>query len=111
HPLCGYGCTGATREEKLALIYGVGLNGKTKFIETVRGCLGPDYATGVAMETLLATQGEQHPTDLADLRGQRLAIAAETEEGRRLAESKVKMLTGGDRIRARHMRQDFFEFD
>jgi putative DNA primase/helicase len=109
--LCGYWCTGSTREEKLAIVYGVGLNGKTKFIETVRGCLGPDYATGLAMETLLATQGDQHPTDLADLRGQRLAIAAETEEGRRLAESKVKMLTGGDRIRARHMRQDFFEFD
>ncbi len=109
--LCGYWLTGSTREEKLTIVYGIGGNGKTKFIETVRGCLGHDYATGVAMETLIATHGEQHPTDLADLRGKRLAIATETEEGRRLAESKVKMLTGGDRIRARHMRQDFFEFN
>ena len=63
------------------------------------------------METLIVTTGEQHPTDVADLRGKRLAIATETEEGRRLAESKVKQLTGGDRLRARYMRRDFFEFD
>jgi putative DNA primase/helicase len=107
---CGYCLTGSVREEKLAMVYGIGGNGKTKFIETVRACVGPDYVTGVAMETLVVTRGEQHPTDLADLRGKRLAIATETEEGRRLAESRVKALTGGDRIRARHMRQDFFEF-
>src|SRR5262249_21356072 len=73
-------------------------------------CLGPDYVTGVAMESLIVTSGEQHPTDLADLRGKRLAIATETDEGRRLAEAKIKVLTGGDRIRARYMRRDFFEF-
>jgi putative DNA primase/helicase len=109
--LCGYFLTGSTREENLTIVYGPGGNGKTRFIETVRGCLGRDFATGVAMETLITTLGEQHPTDLADLRGKRLAVATETEEGRRLAESKVKMLTGGERIRARFMRQDFFEFD
>jgi putative DNA primase/helicase len=108
--LAGYWCTGSVREEKLVLIYGHGGNGKTKFMETLRGALGPDYVTSMVMETLLVTHGDQHPTDLADLRGKRLAIADETEEGRRLAESKVKKLTGGDRVRARHMRQDFFEF-
>lgn len=109
--LCGYWLTGSVREEKLVLIYGSGGNGKTKFIETVRGTVGHDYAAGMAMETLLVTQGEQHPTDLADLRAKRLVIATETEEGRRLAEAKIKALTGGDRIRARHMRRDFFEFN
>src|SRR5262249_27888837 len=93
------------------VIHGPGGNGKTKFIDTVRGTLGNDYATGLAMETLIATGNDQHPTDVADLRSKRLAIATETEEGRRLAESKIKHLTGGDRIRARPMRQDFFEFD
>jgi putative DNA primase/helicase len=108
--LCGYWLTGSVREEKLVIVYGPGGNGKTKFIEAVRGCLGTDYATGMAMETLIVTHHEQHPTDLADLRGMRLAVATETEEGRRLAEAKIKLLTGGDRIRARYMRQDFFEF-
>lgn len=109
--LAGYFLTGSTREEILPIIHGPGGNGKTKWIEAIRSCLGPDYAGGIAMETLIITNGEQHPTDVADLRGKRLAIACETEEGRRLAESKVKLLTGGDRLRARFMRRDFFEFD
>jgi putative DNA primase/helicase len=109
--LAGYWCTGSVKEEQLAVVYGPGGNGKTKFLETIRRCLGHDYVTGVAMETLIVTAGEQHPTDLADLRGARLAIATETEEGRRLAEAKIKALSGGERIRARHMRRDFFEFD
>jgi putative DNA primase/helicase len=45
------------------------------------------------------------------LRGARLAIATETQEGRRWDDAKVKQLTGGDRIVARHMRQDWFEFE
>ena len=42
--------------------------------------------------------------------GTRLAVALESEEGRRLNESLVKWLTGGDKLKARFMRQDFFEF-
>ena len=55
--LCGYWCTGSVREEVFVILSGPGGNGKSKFIETVRGCLGHDYATGLAMETLLATPG------------------------------------------------------
>jgi putative DNA primase/helicase len=44
------------------------------------------------------------------LRGARLVTAIETEEGRRWAESRIKALTGGDKISARFMRQDFFEY-
>lgn len=109
--LVGYFLTGSVKEEVLPIFHGAGQNGKTKFIEAVRAVMGTDYMTGVAMETLIVTHGEQHPTDVASLRGMRLAVAVETEEGRRLAEAKVKQLTGGDRLRARFMRQDFFEFD
>jgi putative DNA primase/helicase len=49
-------------------------------------------------------------TDLAGLRGARLVTAVETEEGRRWAESRIKSLTGGEKIAARFMRQDFFEY-
>ena len=76
---------------------------------TVAGILG-DYHVSAPVETFVASNQERHPTDLAGLRGARLVTAVETEEGRRWAEAKIKTLTGGDRVRARFMRQDFFEF-
>ena len=69
-----------------------------------------DYATTAPLDTFMAAQGERHPTDVAGLRGARMVSVAETEQGRRWAESKLKLVTGGDRVRARFMRQDFFEF-
>ena len=42
--------------------------------------------------------------------GARLVTAQETEKGRRWAETRIKTMTGGDKISARFMRQDFFEF-
>jgi putative DNA primase/helicase len=72
-------------------------------------CAG-DYHRTAPIETFTDSKNERHPTDLAGLRGARLVTAVETEEGRRWAESKIKALTGGDKVAARFMRQDFFEF-
>ena len=58
----------------------------------------------------MEAKGDRHPTDLAGLRGARFVSAIETEQGRRWNESKVKAITGGDRVSARFMRQDFFEY-
>jgi putative DNA primase/helicase len=58
----------------------------------------------------IAKKSDGHPTDQADLFGKRLVVAIETEEGKRLNETMIKELTGGDRIRARRMREDFWEF-
>ena len=69
-----------------------------------------DYHKTAPIETFTVSSMERHPTDLAGLRGARLVTAIETEEGRRWAEARIKALTGGDRIAARFMRQDFFEF-
>jgi putative DNA primase/helicase len=106
---CGYSLTGVTREHALVFVYGGGGNGKSVFLNTLSGVLG-DYATQASMDTFTASKHDRHPTDLAALRGARAVTASETEEGRAWAEARIKALTGGDKISARFMRQDFFEF-
>ncbi|CAJ0888646.1 hypothetical protein R1479_04557 [Ralstonia mannitolilytica] len=107
--MAGYTLTGSTQEHALFFLYGTGANGKSVFVNTLATILG-DYATNAPMDTFMETRTDRHPTDMAGLRGARFVSAIETEQGRRWAESKVKNLTGGDKISARFMRQDFFEF-
>jgi putative DNA primase/helicase len=105
----GYALTGSTQEQCLLFFYGSGANGKSVLLNTVSSILN-DYHTTAPIETFTASTNERHPTELATLRGARLVTAIETEEGRRWDETKIKTLTGGDRIAARFMRQDFFQF-
>jgi putative DNA primase/helicase len=105
----GCSLSGCTTEHKLVFGFGTGSNGKTVLISTLAGIMS-DYAKTAPMETFMASNFDRHPTDLAMLRGARLVTASETEDGRAWAESKIKTLTGGDRVAARFMRQDFFEF-
>ncbi len=107
--MLGYALTGSTAEQCLFFIYGRGANGKSVLLSTVSSIMA-DFHTTAPIEVFTASQGERHPTELAGLRGARLVTAIETEEGRRWAEAKIKSLTGGDKISARFMRQDFFEF-
>lgn len=107
--IAGYCLTGLTGEHALFFIYGPGGNGKSVFLNILDHMLG-DYATVAAMETFTASKFDRHPTDLAMVSGARLVSASETEEGRAWAESRTKQLTGGDKISARYMRQDFFQF-
>jgi putative DNA primase/helicase len=108
--LVGYCLTGVTVEHILPFLHGVGANGKSTFCETVLKLMGPDYAMKAPPDLLLAKRFDTHPTDRADLFGKRFVACIETEEGRRLAEALTKELTGGDRERARRMREDFWEF-
>ena len=105
----GYSLTGSIREQVLFFLYGMGKNGKSVFVGTIAGIMG-DYHVTAPIETFMATDNPQHPTELARLQGARLVSAVETEEGRRWAQSRVNMVTGGDKISARFMRQDFFEY-
>lgn len=61
-------------------------------------------------ETFIETAPGRHPTDLAMLRGARLVMASEIDEGKRWAPARIKELTGGDPITARFMRADFFTY-
>jgi putative DNA primase/helicase len=105
----GYAAAGVVSEEILAILYGVGANCKSTLVNAVMDSLG-DYAIQAAPDLLMAKRGA-HPTELADLFGARFVASVESEEGRRLAESLVKQLTGRDRVKARRMREDFWQFD
>lgn len=107
--MVGYCLTGVTSAHALFFLYGTGANGKSVFVNVLTTILG-DYAANAPMETFMEAKGDRHPTDLAGLRGARFVSAIETEQGRRWHESKVKAITGGDKISARFMRQDFFEY-
>ena len=107
--VAGYALTGSTAAHALFFLYGAGGNGKGVFINTLTAVLG-DYAKVAPMEMFTLSIGDRHPADMAMLRGARLVAAQETEAGRAWAEGKIKTLTGGDPITARHMRQDFFTY-
>lgn len=102
--------SGAIQDNFLLFWYGTGQNGKNTLGDLVEWILG-DYAKVIPSETLMVDRhGPRHPTDLANLRGVRLAISSEVEEGSYFNEQRIKQLTGDAMIPARFMRQDFFEF-
>ncbi len=107
-----FGCAlvGQVIEHVLPILWGKGANGKSVKVETMLHVLGPDYSCKAASDLLLAKRNESHPTERADLHGKRLVVCVESDENRRLAEGQVKELTGGDTIKARRMREDFWEF-
>jgi putative DNA primase/helicase len=105
----GYCLTGRTSEHAIFFLYGTGANGKSVFVNTLVGMMG-DYAITAPMEVFIESKTDRHPTELAMLRGARLVVASETQAGRHWNEARIKALTGGDRIPARFMRGDFFEF-
>jgi putative DNA primase/helicase len=107
--VAGYALTGDIREHALFFFHGTGANGKGVLISTLTNIMG-DYATTAPIETFIASHTDRHPTDLASLRSARLVNAQEIEQGKAWAESKIKALTGGDKISARFMRKDFFEY-
>jgi len=105
----GYSMTGHTWEQVLFILYGLGANGKSTFLETIRELLG-DYARETTSETFLVKTGQTASNDLAALRGARFVKATETDSGKHLAEALVKQITGGDTITARFLYQEFFSF-
>jgi len=106
----GHGLDGTPVEHVLPIHFGPGANGKSTFVRAVLAALG-DYAAPADPELLTARTFDAHPTGTADLCGLRLAVLHESDHGRRLAEGTVKRLTGGDRLKARRMREDFWWFD
>ena len=107
----GYSLTGDTREECLFLLWGTGRNGKGTFIKTFATMLA-DYAGTADFAAFVRHRSDGGPRDdIADLRGKRFVSAQESRQGAAFDESIIKWLTGGDRVRARLLYQNSYEFD
>lgn len=108
----GYCLTGLTNEQVMVVLYGTGANGKSTLVDVIGHVLG-DYQMGLPVASLMhderARGGEASP-DIARLSGARLVLASEPDVGNRLSESRVKSMTGGEQMIARHLNRGFFEF-
>ena len=107
----GYALTGLVTEKVCFILHGGGDNGKTTFLEAIKAVLG-DYSGQVLIETLMVARshdGGPSP-DIADLRGVRFITSSEVEDGQRLAESRIKYLTGMSTIKTRRLYEDTWEF-
>lgn len=107
----GYTLTGVTDSQAVFFAYGSGANGKSTFLEIIALLLGEYYRKAPSDLILLKRSDASGATpDLAGLRGVRLVVLQEIEAGRRLHESRLKDLTGGDTITARHLYGEPFQF-
>lgn len=106
----GYSLTGDTAEEVLFFVHGEASTGKSTFVEAVKAVMG-DYAKTADFESFLKRKevgGVRN--DIANLAGARLVTSIEVDEGKALAEGLIKMITGGDTVRARFLYHEGFDF-
>lgn len=111
HLLLGYSVTGDVGAQVLPFLYGIGANGKFVLLDVMTQILG-DYAPA-APPGFLMEKGRfsEHSTELTELHGRRIVVCSELRPNDKFDESRVKLLTGGDRIMTRRMRQDYFSFN
>ncbi len=107
--LIGYSLTGSIREQIIILCWGTGSNGKSTLLSVIRDLLG-DYASEADAESFMERKSEMIREDIAALDGARFVAASETSDGRRLSEALVKKMTGGERLRARRLYENGYEF-
>jgi putative DNA primase/helicase len=107
----GHCLTGDVREQILPIFWGKGANGKSTMLNVIMDIMGEDYAIKATRDLFMNKKADSHPTQMARLHGRRLVVCIETQEGARLDEGLVKELTGGDKITARRMREDYWQFD
>jgi putative DNA primase/helicase len=105
----GYALTGSTREQVFFLFYGAGANGKSTFLNVLLELLG-EYALQTPTQTIMARRDNTIPNDVARLKGSRVVAAIESDDDSCLSEARVKQFTGEDRVAARFLFGEWFEF-
>ena len=112
--LWGYVAIGITSEQIIIIFHGDGANGKSTYLRLKLEAFGhgpSGYGHAAQSSNLLTHKGaDQHSTWRMGMFGKRAVIIQEVEEGRTLAESQLKELTGGDLITGRKMRQDEWSY-
>ncbi|WP_099332514.1 phage/plasmid primase, P4 family [Actinomyces minihominis] len=97
--IVGLAAIGKVMVEALVIAYGDGRNGKSTFWNTVARVLG-SYAGNMSADVLTVGAMRNVKPELAEAKGKRLLIAAESEEGVRLSTSVVKQLASTDQVYA-----------
>lgn len=107
--ICGLAAIGKVEVEALIIAYGCGRNGKSTFWNSVSRVLGL-YSGNISADTLTFGCRRNVKPEMAEVKGKRLLIAAEMQEGARLNDSTVKQLCSTDDIFAEKKYKDPFSF-
>lgn len=107
--ICGLAAVGKVEVEALIIAYGCGRNGKSTFWNSVSRVLGL-YSGNISADTLTFGCRRNVKPEMAEVKGKRLLIAAEMQEGARLNDSTVKQLCSVDDIFAEKKYKDPFSF-
>jgi putative DNA primase/helicase len=102
--------TGDARDRALFIQYGSRFNGKSTLNRVIQQVLG-DFAHTAPIRVVTRTRQGEIPNEIAALARKRLVTIAETADGHRLDENRVKMLTGRDRVPARFLHREWFSFE
>ena len=105
----GYALTGDTSEQALFILYGTGSNGKSTLLNVFSELMAT-YSTSTPSDTFMQKKNDSVNNDIARLKGARFVAAIEMEEGKRMAESLIKSVTGGDKLVTRFLYGEFFEY-
>jgi P4 family phage/plasmid primase-like protien len=109
HKAVGYSITGSIDEQIFFMCHGLGSNGKSKFLDTLRSVFG-NYGQATGSNTFQHGKEQSIPSDLARLADKRFVVASEVDKSARLNESRLKGIVHGDPTPARFLGKDFFEF-
>ena len=107
--LCGYMMSGNRSEQIIIYLQGDGANGKSVFIDVLSHVFG-DYAGSISARALIDRANGAIPSDIAAIAGKRLVTMSEFPERTYINTTTVKAITGGDKVTARHLYKDWFEF-